>query len=260
MELVVNRTGREIILLCDGTRTLQEIVDEMKIRYPKVEEKVLKNDIYKCLANFSRLCIIEWRNGNNPFLYCKEEPINSHISLRIGQEDDLRNILTFIETVNSSAFPRENYFIYISPFYTPKEYGEVALRQKLFSFIEEFFLLLKDGEIFGLLSIEIPSLPNNRAAKIKLIACPRDYFLNLLKYSEDNFPFLSVRDITKIRIYELLGEPHFGELREVLLKNHYKEEGVLLDEFGFGQNARIYAKCYESEFIKKINSLKKGGD
>lgn len=72
---------------------------------------------------------------------------------------------------------------------------------------------------------------------------------------------LAVRDVTKIKIIELLSEPLDLEMKEILLSEGYKEEGVLQDEFGFGRSSRILSRCYEPSFVEKIKRLRlKGGD
>lgn len=206
-ELIVNFTGREILELCDGIRSLGEIENEMVNRYPSVRREQIKMDVYKTIASFSRLGIIEWVDGDNPFLYRHKESLKDNLWLAIGQEDDI------------------------------------------------------DREIYGLLSIEIPLLMNVTAAMIKMIISPKEYFKELLKYAQDIFLLLTVRDVTKIRIIELLSEPLDLEMKEILLNEGYKEEGVLQNEFGFGRSARILSRCYEPLFVEKIIRLRlKGGD
>jgi hypothetical protein len=72
---------------------------------------------------------------------------------------------------------------------------------------------------------------------------------------------LAVREITKIRILELLATPLNSELKEIMLKERYEEEGFFKSEFGFGGDVKILARCYEPKFIEKINKIRmKGGD
>ncbi len=260
-ELIVNRTGKEILMLCDGSRTLQMIEYEMQNRYPNVGSNRIRMDVAKTIAIFSRLGIIEWED-ENPFLYKKEEPIADDLSMLIGQEYNICSIKEFIHSLGifrSLTASEQNYFFYESPLFNFKEYEEVALRQKLFAYAEEFFLLLQKEKIVGLISIELPVLPNNSAAIIKLIVSPQSYFCTFLKYAQDNFPVLSVKNITKIKLFELLAAPLVSEMKELLLNEGYKEEGILHNEFGFGGDVKIWAYCYERKFIEGINKMK-GGD
>lgn len=97
-ELIVNFTGREILELCDGIRSLEEIEAEMVNRYPSVGREQIKNDVCKSIATFSRLGIIEWVNNDNPFLYRYKEPLKDNLWLAIGQEDDIDKIESFVKT------------------------------------------------------------------------------------------------------------------------------------------------------------------
>jgi hypothetical protein len=262
-DLIINPTAKEILDLCDGTKALEEIENEMKNRYPMVEEKRLKMDIAKTIASFSRLGIIEWE-GDNPFLYRCKEPLNEDFALMIGQENDILKIERFIKLspiYQSSADNEQKLLCYRSPYFRDLDYEPLILRQKLFAYIEEFFLLLRRAEIIGLLSIELPLLQNTTAATIKLIISPKDWFANLLRYAYDNFPVLAVREITKIRILELLKDSLDLELKEILFKEGFVEEGFSKNEFGFGGDVKILARCYEPKFIERINKIKmKGGD
>ncbi len=262
-DLIINPTAKEILDLCDGTRALEEIENEMKNRYPMVEEKRLKMDIAKTIASFSRLGIIEWE-GYNPFLYRFKEPLSADFALIIGQEDDILKIERFIKSspiYQSSADNQQKLFCYRSPYFRDLDYETLALRQKLFAYIEEFFLLFYREEIIGLISIELPLLQNTTAATIRLIVSLKDWFANLLRYANDNFPALAVREITKIRILELLKDSLDLELKEILFKEGFVEEGFSKNEFGFGGDVKILAYYYESKFIERINRIKmKGGD
>jgi len=263
-DLIMNPTAKEIIELCDGTRALEGIENEMKSRYPMVEEKGLKMDVVKTIASFSRLGIIEWE-GDNPFLYRCKEPLTEDFALMIGQEDDILKIERFIKSspiYQSPADNKQKLFCYRSPYFRDLDYETLALRQKLFAYIEEFFLLLYREEIIGLLSIELPLLQNTTAATIKLIISPKDWFVNLLRYAYDNFPVLAVREITKIRILESLKDSLDLGLKEILFKEGFVEEGFLKYEFGFGGDVKILAQYYESKFIERINKKirMKGGD
>lgn len=258
-ELIVNFTGKEVLDLCNGIKSLAEIEFEMQNRYPSVPDEQIKMDVARTIASFSRLGIIEWVDGNNPFLNRREEPLKNNFLLAIGQEEDIHEIASFIKSsqvLRSAQFHTKDMFCYKSPHVNDGEYEILALRKKLFAYIEEFFLLYHNEEIYGLLSIEIPLLVNTTAAMIKLIISPKEYFHELLKYSQDNFLMLAVKDITKIRVIELLSEPLDLAMKDVLCNEGYKEEGILLDEYGFGRSGRILSRCYAPSFVEKINKLR----
>ena len=46
-ELVINRTSKDILDFCDGCRTIQQIEEEMKKKYPDAPVNKIKTDIAK---------------------------------------------------------------------------------------------------------------------------------------------------------------------------------------------------------------------
>lgn len=256
-ELIVNPTGMEILTLCDGVKTLQEIEDVMKNKYPNVDSKIIKMDVAKTIANFSRLGIIEW-DGDNPFLFRKEEPISDKLFMRIGQEEDIIRMKEFIENSGICGVREYNnsdiLIKYICPFTHPSEYKEIPLRQKLFMYVSEFFLLVHKDEIQGIIEISAPALPNKTAALVKLLVLPGDLVSTLLRYSQDYYPMLSIaKEVTKITLLESLKNPLDLEFRKILTDEGYHEEGILVNEVGFGNDVRIMSRSYNQAFVKKIS-------
>jgi len=250
-ELIINRTAREILDLSNGKRSVEEIKDLLSSRYENIPKEKIIFDVSKTLSVFSRLGIVEWI-GENPFLVKQKEPISDGHSLYIAQEDDLRKIEKFIQTAEKSFSGKENFIFYKNPTVTRGEYSELVLRQKLFAFSEEFFLLTKGPEIEGLLSISVPLYPGEFGAIIKLLICPKRYLPELFDYSKGYFPYLAIKDVTKLKFYESGAEPIKEPLKNFVLEKGFKKEGELKNELGFGKDLIIYSLYYSEEFIKKV--------
>ena len=253
-ELVINHTSRKILELCDGKREIEEIVDGIKDIFPTIAKEKIQEDVNVALERFSRLLIIEWV-GENPFLYKREAILSGDQTAMIAQENDILRIKEFIEKSNLLADKKEqdaNLFLYKDSFISPYEYEDVPLRAKLFHFVEEFFLLEKGSEICGLISIALPVAPRITSSVIRLIIAPRDSFCELLRYAQDNLPFISVRKITKIKIQEATSEKLDSELEKALLNEGYKEEGIMEHELDFGNHLRSLVKYYSEAFIEKV--------
>lgn len=254
-ELVINKTAREILELCNGRRTLEDIELEMHKRYPQIPLNTIKKDVYSTIAQFSRLLIIEWI-GENPFLYKKEEFLNNEFVMRIAHEEDILKIKTFIE--NSKIFKQkenhlQNYLLYKSCFVNPFEYEEIVLRLKLFNYSEDFFLLLNKEEVRGLISIKMPEIYKNTAGIINLIIVPQKFFLDFMKYAHDTLPFIAVSKLTKLKIFKIENEEKQNDLEKLLLKLGYKkEESVLYHEMGFNKHVKVLSWIYPQEFIEEI--------
>jgi pyrroloquinoline quinone biosynthesis protein D len=57
--VVLNRTGYEILRLCDGTRTLQEILQDLENQYPTAKS-ILTREVLEYLEAISQTGLIEW--------------------------------------------------------------------------------------------------------------------------------------------------------------------------------------------------------
>ncbi len=250
-ELIINPTAKKILELSDGSRTIEDIESYFVDKYPDVPEKKIKIDVSNTLSLFSRLGVVVW-NGDNPFLYKEDEPIADGYFLSIGQEDNLRDIENFIEFSETLFGVRREIVFYKSPLILSGEYSELVLRQKLFAFSEEFFLLKKNSKIEGLMSISVPDNLKKFGAIVKLLICPREFLSELFRYSRNYFPYLSVRDITKLEVYELSSNRVDQFLIDFLDKEKFNVEAKLKDEAGFGNDLIIYSLGYEREFIKTV--------
>ena len=253
-ELMINLTAAQILNLCNGGRNLEEIEKEMHTLYPLVPADSIKKDVLSTVAKFSRMAVVEWK-GENPFIDEKEEPISDLYSMVVGQEADILKIHSFVLASdvlsNSKGTKTKNYFMYHDPYIRASDYSEITLRFKLFNYIEEFFLLTSKGEICGLICIA-PSMYGCTAGTIKLIIVPKDYFVDLISYSEDNLPRIAIVPISKVKIVESGRARIDRELKECLLKHGYKTEAVLKNEFGFGGHLVLFSHIYEQAFIERL--------
>lgn len=56
---MLNRVGYEIWKLCDGSLTLEQIIEKVKDEYPNVPPKVIKEDIANFINYIENLTLIE---------------------------------------------------------------------------------------------------------------------------------------------------------------------------------------------------------
>ena len=57
--MVLNQTGYEILRLCDGTRTLREIVQDLENQYPAAKS-ILSGEVFQYFEAISQRGLIEW--------------------------------------------------------------------------------------------------------------------------------------------------------------------------------------------------------
>jgi pyrroloquinoline quinone biosynthesis protein D len=57
--MMLNQTGYEILRLCDGTRTLREILQDLENQYPAAGA-ILSREVLEYLEAISRRGLIQW--------------------------------------------------------------------------------------------------------------------------------------------------------------------------------------------------------
>lgn len=257
-ELVINHTARGILELCNGKRDIKEIAERMHDKFPQIEKEKILTDAMTIISQFSRLGIIEWI-GENPFLWRKETPLFDDFMAMIAQEEDILMIKKFIdESIFQQNKPDDkSFFFYKSPSISSLDYHEVSLRAKIFNFIEEFFLLFKGDELYGIVSIS-PPLPKqfSSVATINFIAVPFNLFSEFFKFAYEVLPLISISKITKIILLFTNQEDISLEFKEVLLKEGFKEEAFLQHEIDFSVHLRRFAKYYQKSFIEYTEKQK----
>ena len=67
-ELLLNKTSVEIFEACDGSRTVEELIDYMKKKYELIPYDKVKKDVNRILSISSRLGLTSWI-GENPFIF-----------------------------------------------------------------------------------------------------------------------------------------------------------------------------------------------
>ena len=58
--IVLNQTGYEILQLCDGTRTLQEILQDLENQYPTAKS-ILVREVLEYFEAIGQTGLIEWK-------------------------------------------------------------------------------------------------------------------------------------------------------------------------------------------------------
>jgi pyrroloquinoline quinone biosynthesis protein D len=57
--ILLNKTGHEIVLRCDGTRTLSAIIEELENQYA-IAKTTLARDVSKYAENLSQKGLLQW--------------------------------------------------------------------------------------------------------------------------------------------------------------------------------------------------------
>ena len=58
--LIGNNTGRQVLELCDGSRTVAEIVDSVSASYPQESREKIQDDVDQFLGMTTEMGIVTW--------------------------------------------------------------------------------------------------------------------------------------------------------------------------------------------------------
>ena len=58
--LIGNNTGRQVLELCDGSRTVAEIVDSVSASYPQESREKIQEDVDQFLGMTTEMGIVTW--------------------------------------------------------------------------------------------------------------------------------------------------------------------------------------------------------
>lgn len=231
--LIINPTGKKILDLCNGENTLQKICNELINLYPEVPKEEITKDIAEILFDFSRCDLIQWKGGNNPFMYINEKKLDNGVIISTALDNELKEICQYFESILANYKQQKGRLTYINPIIRPNDYlSELILRQKLFNYSEEFFLLRENNKINGIITLLIPVEKHFTVATIGVMDVNREYLPSMIDYIAEVIPRIAVKEITKIEL-QLLKDANITQLIENLIKNTgFINEGTLKHELG----------------------------
>ena len=174
---ILNRVAKEILDLCDGTRDLPEVLRLFQDKYPDQPRETLAHDLAQTLHNLTVNCLIVWKKNGR----CMNDPFGSDYLTSVDPDEllILADASRFAEIEEAAAkslsakqFKNGNR-IYFSEFdVEPELENFLVLRQRLFSFTHDYFLLAsQSGDINGLIICEPTPNPAGRSVTIKFISC-----------------------------------------------------------------------------------------
>jgi len=252
-ELVINSTSNEMLQLCDGNNSVGDILNSLTKKYYKVPEEVLKKDLSNLYGNMSRLGILDWKT-ENPFILEREVILDDTHSLKVCSEENFRELYNFYKDGLNNKFSQAENIVYFCPYTIKDEYGEISIRQKIFSYTEEFFALYNKDKLEGLLSIKLPMNPS-QSAMIRTCIVPKNYMEPLLNYGFETLPYISVVPVTKVKFMtDKLAETDSTKIISAYLeKDSFVSEGIYKNEIGFGHDIKILSRLYDEKTVLSIN-------
>lgn len=243
---MLNKTGYQVLKMCNGSMTVADILSSAEKSYPTVKQEVLEGDITRILFKLSSIRAIGWIEGDHmkakhPFFDDEKVPLGDGYSICLAKETDLSILTTFIdhlgENINSG-------YEYVEYHWDPwiRNYGDsVETRRRLFNYSYEYFLIHRSGSLVGVLEIE-PALDLSlNFATIKFLALPWQVFPSVINSVVDfysTFPYKRVNSI-HLMMPRLMSLEN-SRLMEMLPQVGFNLMTRLKGEYGEGDDLLVY--------------------
>lgn len=239
--IIINEQGRQILEFIDNRRTVKEIIDLMIQKYPEVGENIIENDVYSFLYEGERREIIKVKGVEEMYKGHSIKRINDFDVYRCN-EGDLKLIYKVLNNQET--------IMDIKDYNTPEElYNAISIRAKVFMYMEDYYLLRRGEEIYGIISIVNGKAYINQTSFIGKIVILKELEQQILKEVICNvlinYKKEVKKDSKKIRIsFENKGQKMYKELIQSLKELSFVKVAELKDELTIGQDVIIYDYFY----------------
>lgn len=247
---VLNPTAQRVVELADGERSLSQVYAEFASTYDEVTPEAVKGDVNELLRQLGRLGLICWEDGRNPFLRVTPEIViedkASDLVAVLATESRLREIGDYLMTALGDPEPDDKLIIKSPVLFHLADYSDLAIRNKIFQFVEFFGLIREGGETAGLCAV-IASLPqsNSRTAHLTLLILDEKVDLGagarLIHRALSRLNEYVATTNYKVRCYLTEEQAKSPVIMRLLTAIGFKEEGLLKDEIGPGQDLLMLA-------------------
>lgn len=154
---MLNRTGNLIFELCSGTNSFQDILTILNDKFPDIPESRIFEDLVKVLHQLTQTAAIEWRNNNmmssNPFSFVASEEISNNCTLSLVMEHEIRETVSFIKSAIAEDQSGEETLHYIWGTNYKEYENAIVVRQCLYSYYKDFFILKSCGRVVGVIIV-----------------------------------------------------------------------------------------------------------
>ncbi|MEG6570782.1 PqqD family protein [Thermoanaerobacterium thermosaccharolyticum] len=231
--LLINPTASLVLKNCDGQKTVKMIYKDLCNIFTDVRKKQIEEDLINVLYDFTKYNLLKWTGGSEPFMYDNIQMITDNISINTAKEGDIRKIYNFIKDIFSEAKTTNDMLVYTNPNKFMGEYvNEVLLRHKLFNFLEEFFVIEKDGRVYNIISIIIPKISSNTAAEIGIMLLDIKFADQIMEYVVSNIRQITTHYITKVKLKLLEDSEDSKLIGDIFSRMGFIKEGILKNEIG----------------------------
>lgn len=242
-----NSTSMKILDICNGEKTVEQILCTLVELYPEVEKSRAERDLVHTLSNFTRLDAIEWKDddgmSNNPFVLTAVGHIDEQVMIALAGEDDIRDLSVFFQdfikqgphdnlTDTYSYFWGNDYREYMSP---------TMIRQCLYSYYKDFFVIKCQRKIIGVIAVKPAHEAYLNDAVIQLISVPKYLFNRCIKEVISYYRDFPYKKINALRVQVPNGnEDAKNVIEAALVPNGFSLEAIRKKEYCGNQDIYVY--------------------
>lgn len=242
-----NSTSMKILNMCNGEKTVEQILCTLVELYPEVEKSRAERDLIHTLSNFTRLDAIEWKDddgmSNNPFVLTAVGHIDEQVMIALAGEDDIRDLSVFFRdfikqgphdnlTDTYSYFWGNDYREYMSP---------TMIRQCLYSYYKDFFVIKCQRKIIGVIAVKPAHEAYLNDAVIQLISVPKYLFNRCIKEVISYYRDFPYKKINALRVQVPNGnEDAKNVIEAALVPNGFSLEAIREKEYCGNQDIYVY--------------------
>lgn len=242
-----NSTSMKILDMCNGEKTVEQILCTLVELYPEVEKSRVERDLIHTLSNFTRLDAIEWKDddgmSNNPFVLTAVGHIDEQVMIALAGEDDIRDLSVFFQdfikqgphdnlTDTYSYFWGNDYREYMSP---------TMIRQCLYSYYKDFFVIKCQRKIIGVIAVKPAHEAYLNDAVIQLISVPKYLFNRCIKEVISYYRDFPYKKINALRVQVPNGnEDAKNVIEAALVPNGFSLEAIREKEYCGNQDIYVY--------------------
>lgn len=242
-----NSTSMKILDMCNGEKTVEQILCTLVELYPEVEKSRAERDLIHTLSNFTRLDAIEWKDddgmSNNPFVLTAVGHIDEQVMIALAGEDDIRDLSVFFQdfikqgphdnlTDTYSYFWGNDYREYMSP---------TMIRQCLYSYYKDFFVIKCQRKIIGVIAVKPAHEAYLNDAVIQLISVPKYLFNRCIKEVISYYRDFPYKKINALRVQVPNGnEDAKNVIEAALVPNGFSLEAIREKEHCGNQDIYVY--------------------
>lgn len=242
-----NSTSMKILDMCNGEKTVEQILCTLVELYPEVEKSKVERDLIHTLSNFTRLDAIEWKDddgmSNNPFVLTAVGHIDEQVMITLAGEDDIRDLSVFFQdfikqgphdnlTDTYSYFWGNDYREYMSP---------TMIRQCLYSYYKDFFVIKCQRKIIGVIAVKPAHEAYLNDAVIQLISVPKHLFSRCIKEVISYYRDFPYKKINALRVQVPSGnEDAKNAIEAALVPNGFSLEAIREKEYCGNQDIYVY--------------------